>query len=118
MGDCLPWRPCYPSSTHVATSLVARIFVVHQSPKLKQHMLGATHARFDRTSISPFLVIDDNTNPQGIERVVSCRFEEPTCYRGVVTCKLKELTCYQKRKMTEIRMKCRVNLKHAGMNLN
>src|SRR5438128_5358165 len=36
-----------PSSTHVATSLVARISVVHQSPKPKQHMLGATHARFD-----------------------------------------------------------------------
>src|SRR6266498_2706040 len=34
------WRPCYPSSTHVATSLVARISVVHQSPKPKQHMLG------------------------------------------------------------------------------
>src|SRR6266540_592157 len=33
--------------THVATSLVAKIFVVHQSPKPKQHMLGATHARFD-----------------------------------------------------------------------
>src|SRR6266498_3448009 len=41
------WRPCYPSSTHVATSLVVRISVVHQSPKPKQHMLGATHARFD-----------------------------------------------------------------------
>src|SRR5438128_8447478 len=87
-----------PSSTHVATSLVARIFVVHQSPKPKQHMLAATHARFDRTSISPFLVIDDNTNPQGMKRVVSCRFEEPTCYRGVVTCILKEFTCYRKRK--------------------
>src|SRR5438105_5628140 len=36
-----------PSSTHVATSLVARISVVHQTPKPKQHMLGATHARFD-----------------------------------------------------------------------
>src|SRR6266540_3368693 len=39
-----------PSSTHVATSLVARISIVHQSPKPKQHMLGATHARFDWTS--------------------------------------------------------------------
>ncbi len=46
----------------------------------------------------PFLVIDDNTNPQGIKRVVSCRFKEPTCYQGVVTCKLKEFTCYQKEK--------------------
>ena len=36
-----------PSPTHVATSSVARISVVHQSPKPKQHMLGATHARFD-----------------------------------------------------------------------
>ena len=33
--------------TLVETSLVARISVVHQSPKPKQHMLGATHARFD-----------------------------------------------------------------------
>src|SRR6266508_3526519 len=36
-----------PSPSHVATSSVARIYVVHQSPKPKQHMLGATHARFD-----------------------------------------------------------------------
>src|SRR5438876_11147351 len=87
-----------PSSTHVAISLVARISVVRQSPKPKQHMLGATHARFVRTSISPFLVIDDNTNPQGIKWVVSYRFEEPTCYQRVVTCKLKELTCYRNKK--------------------
>src|SRR6266498_1618087 len=39
--ETLTWRPCYPSSTHVATSLVARISVVHQSPKPKQHMLGS-----------------------------------------------------------------------------
>src|SRR5438132_7737952 len=32
-----------PSPTHVATSSVARIYVVHQSPKPKQHMPGATH---------------------------------------------------------------------------
>src|SRR6266511_4371133 len=41
MGNSLTWRSCYPSSTHVATSLVARISVVHQSPKPKQHMLGS-----------------------------------------------------------------------------
>src|SRR6266540_2361802 len=34
-GDCLPWRPYYPSSIQVATSLVARISVVHQSSKPK-----------------------------------------------------------------------------------
>ena len=58
----------------------------------------ATHARFDWTSISPFLVIDDNNNPLRIKRVVSCWFKEPTCYRGVVTCKFEELTCYRKGK--------------------
>src|SRR5436190_16919439 len=36
-----------PSSTHVATSLVTKISVVHQTPKPKQHMPGATHARFN-----------------------------------------------------------------------
>src|SRR6266540_1750786 len=36
-----------PSSTHVAILSVARISVVHQSPKPKQHIPGATHARFD-----------------------------------------------------------------------
>src|SRR5438128_1758487 len=32
---------------HTCRSLVVRISVVHQSSKPKQHMLGATHARFD-----------------------------------------------------------------------
>src|SRR5207244_716918 len=43
-----------PSPTHVATSFVARISIVHQTPKPKQHMPGATHARFDRTSLGYF----------------------------------------------------------------
>ena len=60
-----------------------------------------------------FLVIDDNTNPQGIKRVVSYWFKEPTSYRGVVTCKLKEFTCYRKGKMTMLEIKFKVNHKHA-----
>ena len=37
---------------------------------------------------------------------------------GLVTCKFKDLTCYRKRKITKIGMKCKVNLKHAGMDLS
>src|SRR5213083_1617369 len=66
MGDSLPWRPCYPSSTRVATSLVARISVVHQSPKPKQHMLGSIELHFQVHSIivpMSFPLVDILHNP-------------------------------------------------------
>ena len=51
--------------------------------------------------------------PPRVKRVVSCWFKEPTCYQGVVACKFNKLTCYRKGKIAMIRMKFKVNHKHA-----
>ena len=45
-------------------------------------------------------------------RVVTSRFKEHTCYRGVVTCNSNNLHVTE-RKTARIRMKFKVNHKHA-----